>query len=484
MEHSSSCSSSPPHHRHPYRTPSEEIRYHRHKKRYPEWVIRQDKLREHYELKRRKIEEYDKKYKLKGDQMMRSGKHSRRSSHRSRSEVRSENRRSRDRRRSPQPTNMSPTLESSDSSIPLFKGGSEMKTDLIELRRIKVAIHRNIPASSTSNRELQRKIVDPKEVTIKRREDEGIKSIFDRDEVKNFKCSTSTEEVEEHRTVKTIDTERTGKKMHSSKRRSQEIFSRRRDKGPKEATLSPFRRNEGHQNRNREDERGDQWHRLDRKEYSATRRSSRERSYSEGRNWRDSEHDRSYRNKHWYRESRGRSRERRERQSSIEEIRKKAITKYKDAHQSRSRENIKRDRLHDLDRKEFFSKRRSSRDSSYSEERKRSYSKHDHLSRNGQSCREYRERSREGRERERSVDERNMEQPRDRRMSPIPNYITQVPFSVRIPVPVLVCCHGNFPPRPLMMGGPLMPYRGPLMRNRFPIEPSFSLPPRYTHADI
>lgn len=37
-----------------------------------------------------------------------------------------------------------------------------------------------------------------------------MKPIFDRDEIKRPECSTSTEEVEEHRTVKTIDTERTG----------------------------------------------------------------------------------------------------------------------------------------------------------------------------------------------------------------------------------------------------------------------------------
>lgn len=69
-------------------------------------------------------------------------------------------------------------LELSDGSIPLFKGGSEMKIDPTELRRIKVDIHRNIPGATLTNRQLQREIVNPEEVTLKRREGNVIFSFF------------------------------------------------------------------------------------------------------------------------------------------------------------------------------------------------------------------------------------------------------------------------------------------------------------------
>lgn len=35
-----------------------------------------------------------------------------------------------------------------------------------------------------------------------------------------------------------------------------------------------------------------------------------------------------------------------------------------------------------------------------------------------------------------------------------------------------------------MMGGPMMPSRGPLMRNRLPIGPRLPFPPRFMHPDM
>ncbi|CAK9811921.1 hypothetical protein ANTQUA_LOCUS7018 [Anthophora quadrimaculata] len=63
---------------------------------------------------------------------------------------------------------LSKKLESSDGTTPLFKGPEGTQVDATELRRIKVDIHRNIPGMTVTG-ELQRDIVNPEDVVLKRR---------------------------------------------------------------------------------------------------------------------------------------------------------------------------------------------------------------------------------------------------------------------------------------------------------------------------
>ncbi|CAK9823028.1 hypothetical protein ANTRET_LOCUS1444 [Anthophora retusa] len=63
---------------------------------------------------------------------------------------------------------LSKKLESSDGTTPLFKGPEGTQVDATELRRIKVDIHRNIPGMTVTG-ELQRDIINPEDVVLKRR---------------------------------------------------------------------------------------------------------------------------------------------------------------------------------------------------------------------------------------------------------------------------------------------------------------------------
>ncbi|KYN49976.1 hypothetical protein ALC62_00003, partial [Cyphomyrmex costatus] len=58
---------------------------------------------------------------------------------------------------------------SSSGTVPLFRDPQNAQTDTSELHRITVEIHRNIPVKGSVT-ELQRDILNPEDVIIKRRD--------------------------------------------------------------------------------------------------------------------------------------------------------------------------------------------------------------------------------------------------------------------------------------------------------------------------
>ncbi|KAL6264394.1 hypothetical protein P5V15_004503 [Pogonomyrmex californicus] len=115
-----------------------------------------------------------------------------------------------------------------NATVSLFKGLQNTQINT-ELRRIKIDIHRNIPKVKGPVPELQRDILNPDDIIIKRREGEGCKPIFDREEIK--KVTIKTNEVEERRTVVAVD-----KEQSASSRR---LYTRKRS-----LSLSPIRNHE------------------------------------------------------------------------------------------------------------------------------------------------------------------------------------------------------------------------------------------------
>ncbi|XP_058795653.1 uncharacterized protein LOC131666774, partial [Phymastichus coffea] len=88
-------------------------------------------------------------------------------------------------------------INSSSGNKPLFNGPSEaLKLSESDLHRITVRIHRKISASSVENTAINRAVVNPEEIKLKRRTGEGAKPIFDREELKPAEV-----EVEERRIV-------------------------------------------------------------------------------------------------------------------------------------------------------------------------------------------------------------------------------------------------------------------------------------------
>nr|ALS19750.1 transformer-like protein A isoform F2 [Ceratosolen solmsi] len=188
------------------------------------WMIEQEKEREHERLKRKKIEEYERK---RAEQL---GLSKQRSSRRSRSKSRSRSRseeshhRSRLKSRTKRSQIMSEKRNSSDGNKSFFKGPEKpQKIDVSELKQVTVKIHRKIPAPATETNEIRRIIVNPEEITLKRREGEGTKPIFDREELKN---SENPIEVEEHRTIEAVGKTNTVKRSQA-KRRSLSLSPRR-----------------------------------------------------------------------------------------------------------------------------------------------------------------------------------------------------------------------------------------------------------------
>ncbi|XP_029159685.1 uncharacterized protein LOC114931712 isoform X1 [Nylanderia fulva] len=100
---------------------------------------------------------------------------------------------------------------STSGSLPLFKGPEGIQISTTELCRIKVDIHRNILTKGPIVTELQRSILNAEDVVLKRRDGEGTKPIFDREEIK--KAVTKTNEIEERRTVVAVDGEQSGTKQ-------------------------------------------------------------------------------------------------------------------------------------------------------------------------------------------------------------------------------------------------------------------------------
>ncbi|XP_078045403.1 feminizer [Augochlora pura] len=304
-----------------------------------EWRIQQDRAREHEILKQKKIYEYEmRRAREKGLPLPKPPTFGC-------SKSRSKSPGSQPRRTSSSATNtpiLSERLESADGKVPLFKGPEGTKISAVELRRIKVDIHRNIPGKSTGS-ELLRDIINPEDVIVKRRAGEGSKPIFEREEIKGI--TTKAEEVEEHRTVVTVNNETIDSELKTFKKRSTSSSPIKTRSSSPRHTSSRLSR---HGDSKHEDKRS---YRNDRDRYH---------SRGEGREHRDS-----YRHK-----------ERRHTQSqSVEEERGR---KSRDHSHSREREERKyeRDSYHRDDR-------------SYREYRERS-----------------RERSRDRRDRDRSRDQR------------------------------------------------------------------------------
>ncbi|XP_012146365.1 uncharacterized protein LOC100879792 isoform X2 [Megachile rotundata] len=321
------------------RTEEEKLRRRR------EWLWQQEREREHERLKKKMILEYEMRRAREKDLRESKGR-----SHHSHSSSKSKSPQSRHGRTSMSDTLKTSTLceklESSNGTTPIFKGPEGTQISVTELRRIKVDIHRNIPGKSTAD-DLHRDIVNPEDVVIQRREGEGSKPIFERDEIKN--AVSKTEEVGERRTVVAINNEnldnksKTYKKYttsptcvtsrsHSPPRTSPRHFRHEDSKYDNKESYKSDR--ERHRSRDKSREYRECYTEKDRvhthphgveKDRSRERRSRREHSRSrdrEERKWDRDSHHRSVRDERLYqgyrKRSRERSRERRERDRSRE----------------------------------------------------------------------------------------------------------------------------------------------------------------------
>ncbi|XP_033321927.1 uncharacterized protein LOC117218033 [Megalopta genalis] len=297
-----------------------------------EWRIQQDLQREHERLKQKKIYEYEmRRAREKGLPLPKppSFAHSR---------SKSKSPESQPRRTSSSSTNtpiLSERLESTDGMASLFKGPEGTKISAVELRRIKVDIHRNIPGKSTGS-ELQRDIVNPEDVIVKRRAGEGLKPIFEREEIKG--TVTNEKEIEEHRTVVSVNSETIDSKSKTFKKRSTSSSPIKTRSSSPRHTSSRLSR---HEDSKHEDKR--------------SYRNDRERYYSrdEGKEYRDSyrekerRHARS-RNVDEERSRKGRdhshSREREERRRDSHHRDERSYREYRERSRERSRDRRDRDR--------------------------------------------------------------------------------------------------------------------------------------------
>ncbi|XP_060812873.1 zinc finger CCCH domain-containing protein 13-like isoform X1 [Bombus pascuorum] len=300
-----------------------------------EWMIEQQRLREHEKLKEKKILEYEIRRALEKGLPLPRGRYS----HRSRSKSKSKSTENRQRTVTSSTSNtsiLSKKLEPSDGTTPLFKGPEGTQVSAAELRRIKVDIHRNVPGKATTD-DLQRDIINPEDVLVKRREGEGSKPIFEREEIKG--TTVKAEEIVERRTVVVLNNENLESKSKVSKKYT--TSSRNRSSSPQHRSPSHARYEDSKYD-NRDSYRSDRERNHSRgrsREYKETvrrhsqsntaeeehlreKKSHRDHSRSREREQRacvrDSHH-RSSKDERSYRErSRERSRERRERDRSRE----------------------------------------------------------------------------------------------------------------------------------------------------------------------
>ncbi|XP_076676931.1 uncharacterized protein LOC143373490 isoform X2 [Andrena cerasifolii] len=185
------------------------------RRRRREWMIEQEKMDRHNRLKRKMAIEYEMRRARNMGLALPQGRCNR--PRRSRSESPPSRYRRTSAHHTPhsEDTVLSKKCETSSSTTPLFKGPEGTKINLIELRKIKVDIHRNIPGRVSTN-DLKRDIPNKEDVVLKRRAGEGSKPIFDREEIKG--AISETEEVEEHRTVVTVNLENSENKWKTLKR--------------------------------------------------------------------------------------------------------------------------------------------------------------------------------------------------------------------------------------------------------------------------
>nr|XP_034182151.1 female-specific protein transformer-like [Osmia lignaria] len=296
-----------------------------------EWMLQQKLNEEHERLKKKKILEYE--MQRAREKKLRESKG--RSSRCSRSSSASKSPPSRHGRTSVSdtPKTLSEKLESSNGTTPIFKGPEGTQISVTELRRIKVDIHRSIPGKSTAD-DLHREIINPEDVVVKRREGEGSKPIFEREEIKN--AVVKTEEVGERRTVKAISSENLESKSKTLKKYTTSPTNVRARSHSLPRTSPHHSRHEDSRHNNREIYRNDREreHNRDKsREYRerhieqerrrthphsidndrSRERSRRDHSRSrerEERKWDRNSHHRSVRDERSYQEYRGRSRER------------------------------------------------------------------------------------------------------------------------------------------------------------------------------
>ncbi|KAM0733428.1 hypothetical protein ACS0PU_012977 [Formica fusca] len=297
-----------------------------------EWQRQQERERQHEKLKQQKILEYERRRaQALGCAEPKSLDHSRsKSSSKSPSQYRY-------REKFTINASKSGTLfekldGSTSGTVPLFKGPEGIQISTTELRRIKVDIRRNIPTKGPIP-ELQRSILNAEEVVLKRREGEGCKPIFDREEIKK---AAKINEVEERRTVIAVDGEQS---VSTSKPQTSKKHS---------SSLSPTyssRYLSSHQSRYRTDSKYQDNRTEFRDHHKNIGRSSIEkhREYKEKYTERDA---------HKYNINRSRSRERDSRKSHsrplIEE--RSYRDRYRDRSNERFRERRDRDRDKDRDR--------------------------------------------------------------------------------------------------------------------------------------
>uniref|UniRef100_A0A0K2TT85 Putative LOC100742483 [Bombus impatiens] n=1 Tax=Lepeophtheirus salmonis TaxID=72036 RepID=A0A0K2TT85_LEPSM len=73
------------------------------------------------------------------------------------------------------------------SETPLFRGPENDPIPLKEQKKIQIDIRRHIPSSKACSGPIKRSIKDPLKVLLPRREKEGRKGLFDRDEIKSWR---------------------------------------------------------------------------------------------------------------------------------------------------------------------------------------------------------------------------------------------------------------------------------------------------------
>uniref|UniRef100_A0A0C9RXS6 Complementary sex determination N-terminal domain-containing protein n=1 Tax=Fopius arisanus TaxID=64838 RepID=A0A0C9RXS6_9HYME len=202
-------------------------------RRRKEWRIEQEKQREHERRKMKMIEEYE----ARRARELEAKKQRRRSKSRSRSGSPSTSRRRRSRSRETSRSRLTssrvPVMSekcdsSSTSNAPLFKGREGSKISVSELKTIKVNIHRNIPNAEETT-ELLRDITNPDEIALKRREGEGSKPIFEREEIiANEIC---THDIPERRTI-VMDESHTDERRKSKQRSRSQSSERSKHRSP------------------------------------------------------------------------------------------------------------------------------------------------------------------------------------------------------------------------------------------------------------
>ncbi|XP_076683580.1 uncharacterized protein LOC143376793 [Andrena cerasifolii] len=244
------------------------------RRRRREWMVEQEKMDRHNRLKRKMAMEYEMRRASNMGLALPQGRCNR--FRRSRSESPPSRYRRTSAHHTPhsEDTVLSKKCETSSSTTPLFKGPEGTKINPIELRKIKVDIHRNIPGRVSTN-DLKRDIPNKEDVVLKRRAGEGSKPIFDREEIKG--AIGVTEEVDEHRTVVTVNLENSENNWNTLKRDLASLSPRRTRNPSPSRTWSRHPRYADCKHENKGSYRSDR-----EKDYSRERKDG-ERSYREHR---------------------------------------------------------------------------------------------------------------------------------------------------------------------------------------------------------